>query len=102
MKLLKPGQLVGERIEELEAEVERLRAERAGDQQRLFHYECKLALLADTAAFLDRLAERLQRLVACDVPVDVGLSAAECRVLARELRGETTGYNPPPQGPTGE
>jgi len=70
------------KIVEAAAEIERLRAERAGDQQRLFHYEGQIALLVEAAAFLDRLA---------DVMTTPGafLHAAECRAMAARLRGET-------------
>jgi len=81
-----------ERIVELCAEIERLRAHIQQHIAQLAHTETQLA---DTAAFLDRLAERVQTW-----PVTVvdpkqlearcGPVAAECRAQARKLRGETT------------
>jgi hypothetical protein len=47
-------------IRKLRAEIERLKAERAGDQQRLFHYEAAAANNADLIAELEK---RLSQLV---------------------------------------
>ena len=80
-----------ERIEEeLRAEIERLNAERAGDQQRLFHYEHKLLedgkLLTEAAAFLDRMAGDLWPLTAHDRYAMLEQAAADCRAMAARLR----------------
>jgi hypothetical protein len=70
-------------------EIERLCAERAGDQQRLFHYEGKLLedgkRITEAAAFLDRMADRADDAVNSD---DLNAIAADSRAMAGKLRGE--------------
>src|SRR5262245_3142297 len=81
MKPLKPGQLVTERIEELEAEIERLRFELAEERATIS------AARVEAAAFLDGLANRLDA-YRDQYPAHIRPAAADCREMAARLRGE--------------
>ena len=80
---------MGERIEELEDEIERLRALSQNNAHSwdaiVRERDALRAQLAEAAAFLERLAGGLARSAA---PY-TDKRAAEARAMARKLRGET-------------
>lgn len=73
-------------VQELRAENERLQAENA--QASEMASEILRVRALDVPAFLDGLAARLEGWIDRTNPGQLTMSAADCRAMARKLRGE--------------